>query len=235
MSESPVTIDHFSDILCIWSYVSQVRMDELRQQFPDEVAINYRFIPLFGSTADRIGEGWQDRGGFGGYADHVQEIAAGWDHVEVHRDVWREIAPASSTPAHLFLKAVQLLAEKGEISSEPQLHLGDRSLPEEAAWRLRRRFFAGAEDIARTEVQEAVATELGVPLDSLRTVYDSGTAHAMLHKDLVERDRYQIPGSPTLLMAGGRQRLFGNVGYRIIEANVRELLQNPKSGQASWC
>ncbi|MEF8792812.1 MAG: DsbA family protein [Thiohalorhabdus sp.] len=235
MPESRVTIEHFSDILCIWAYVGQVRMDELRQQFPDEVSVTYRFIPLFGDTAVRIGEGWQDRGGFAGYADHVQEIAAGWEHVDVHGGVWRDTAPASSTPGHLFLKAVQLLYERGEIASGPQPELGGRSLPEEAAWRLRHRFFTGAEDIARTEVQDEVAVELGLPLDDLRAIYANGAAHAMLHADLVERDRYQIPGSPTLLMAGGRQRLFGNVGYRILEANVRELLQNPRSGQASWC
>jgi len=235
MSEGTVTIEHFSDILCIWSYVGQVRMDELRQQFPDEIAINYRFIPLFGNTGSRIGEGWRERGGFAGYADHVQEIAASWDHVEIHEDVWRHMAPASSTPAHLFLKAVQLLAERGKIPSGPQPHFGGRNFPEEAAWRLRRRFFAGGKDIAQTGVQEAVAAELDLPLDDLRAMYDSGAAHAMLHTDLAERDRNQVPGSPTLLMGGGRQRLFGNVGYRILEANVRELLQNPKSGQASWC
>ena len=31
-----------------------------------------------------------------------------------------------------------------------------------------------------------------------------------------------------------RQRLTGNVGYRVIEANVRELLERP-SAQHSWC
>ena len=35
-------------------------------------------------------------------------------------------------------------------------------------------------------------------------------------------------------VADGRQRLAGNVGYRVIEANVRQLLNNPGVG-ASWC
>ena len=30
------------------------------------------------------------------------------------------------------------------------------------------------------------------------------------------------------------QMLTGNVGYRVLEANVRELLHNP-GGQQSWC
>jgi len=33
----------------------------------------------------------------------------------------------------------------------------------------------------------------------------------------------------------GHQLLYGNVGYRLIEANVRELLHNPEAGEASWC
>jgi hypothetical protein len=37
-----------------------------------------------------------------------------------------------------------------------------------------------------------------------------------------------------LLFNEGRQRLTGNVGYRIIEANIRELLEGAP-GQLSWC
>ena len=36
-------------------------------------------------------------------------------------------------------------------------------------------------------------------------------------------------------MNEGRQRLFGNVGYRVLEANVNELLRNDAAGVASWC
>ena len=31
------------------------------------------------------------------------------------------------------------------------------------------------------------------------------------------------------------QKLFGNVGYRIIEANIEALLATPRPDQASWC
>jgi predicted DsbA family dithiol-disulfide isomerase len=41
--------------------------------------------------------------------------------------------------------------------------------------------------------------------------------------------------SPTLVLNQGRQRLNGNVGYRVIEANFKELLREPHAGQASWC
>jgi len=43
-----------------------------------------------------------------------------------------------------------------------------------------------------------------------------------------------VSSSPTLLLNEGRQRLVGNVGYRILEANVRELFERP-GVQQSWC
>ena len=45
--------------------------------------------------------------------------------------------------------------------------------------------------------------------------------------------KYQIPGSPTLVFNEGRPLLYGNVGYRIVESDVRELLRNPLQGEAS--
>ena len=40
--------------------------------------------------------------------------------------------------------------------------------------------------------------------------------------------------SPSLVMNEGRQHLNGNVGYRVIEANVHELLRKPVD-EMSWC
>ena len=36
-------------------------------------------------------------------------------------------------------------------------------------------------------------------------------------------------------MNEGRQKLFGNVGYKLIEANVQEVLEGKNVGEASWC
>jgi len=45
---------------------------------------------------------------------------------------------------------------------------------------------------------------------------------------------HSIQASPTLLFNEGRQRLSGNVGYRITEANIRDLIEGAP-GQLSWC
>jgi hypothetical protein len=44
-----------------------------------------------------------------------------------------------------------------------------------------------------------------------------------------------VKGSPTLILNQGRQKLYFNVGYRLIEANIQELLRQPNPDHASWC
>lgn len=103
------------------------------------------------------------------------------------------------------------------------------------AWALRENFFAHNRNIARRETLLSIAESLGLPIPAINEKLDGGQAHAALHDDAEIQQRYQVTGSPTLVLNEGRQQLYGNVGYRIIEANVRELLHNPQSGEASWC
>jgi predicted DsbA family dithiol-disulfide isomerase len=63
---------------------------------------------------------------------------------------------------------------------------------------------------------------------------DSGEAYAQLSKDCDLVKDYGVTVSPTLIFNEGHQRLNGNVGCRVIEANIRELLHNPP-GEQSWC
>ena len=49
-------ISYVSDVLCIWAYVAEARLDELRKEFGASIALEYRFIPVFGATKYRIGE-----------------------------------------------------------------------------------------------------------------------------------------------------------------------------------
>ena len=132
-SNSIVSIDFFTDLLCIWAYVSCVRVEELVGHYPERVAVRPRFVSVFGDTANKIGEGWADRGGWSGYAAHVQEVAAKFDHIELHPDVWTRDHPASSTPVHVYLHAARLAAaeasgsvENGE-SEQQRLMYGMRS------------------------------------------------------------------------------------------------------------
>jgi predicted DsbA family dithiol-disulfide isomerase len=230
-----IAIEYFSDVLCVWAYGAQIRLDQLKQDFGDQVQIAHRFLPLFAATAERIQREWGARGGYAGYNEHVRQIVSTWPHVEVHPQIWLENVPASSMPAHLFLKAVQLLEQRGQLGKTPPTGKEATGALEVAAWRVRLAFFKEARDVAQQVVLERIAQSLELPARQVWELIDSGEAHAALHLDFDAQVRYHIPGSPTLVLNEGRQRLYGNVGYRVIEANVSELLRDPRSGEATWC
>ena len=100
---------------------------------------------------------------------------------------------------------------------------------------MRLAFFAEGRDISDWQVQAAVAEELGLPLGPIEAQIRSGAAIAALGADTKLAEENKINGSPTFLMNAGRQILYGNVGYRLIEANLNELLRAPNSDDASWC
>jgi len=106
---------------------------------------------------------------------------------------------------------------------------------EQAIWLFRDAFFRQARDISQRKTQDEIAEQMGFSLQAISEVLDSGAAFAALHADDVAKQNYNVPGSPTLVLNEGRQMLYGNVGYRIIDANIRELLHNPEEGEASWC
>jgi len=83
-------------------------------------------------------------------------------------------------------------------------------------------------------VQFSIAENLGLPIASIQKQIDSGEAYALLSKDFELVKEHTVSVSPTLIFNEGRQRLNGNVGYRVMEANIRELLNNP-AGEQSWC
>ena len=79
-----IRISYFSDVLCVWAYIAQIRLDELKLNYGDKLDIQYHFIPLFGCTDKRIGEGWKDKGSFKGFGNHVKDVCSKFDHVDVH-------------------------------------------------------------------------------------------------------------------------------------------------------
>ncbi len=230
-----VMVDIFSDVLCIWAYGAQARFDELKKQFGEQIRFRYFFIPLFAATQQKIGEGWKDRGGFEGFNAHLQEVGADWEHIVVHPEIWLENRPASSGNAHLYIKAVQLLEASGDIAEKPQGKAHTHTPFENFVWRVRCQFFEYNRNIAHFAQLDEIAEGLDLPVKRIRSLIEEGEVSAALHLDVEARDRYLVPGSPTLVFNEGRQRLYGNVGYRIIEANIQELLENHYGGAAVWC
>ena len=226
----PLDIDYFSDLLCIWAYAAEARVLELEQAFGASVRVARRYCSVFGDTATRIEKGWSDRGGYQGFNRHVLEVASQFDHIEVSPTLWLDSQPPSSAGVHLFLSAVRLAEQNFWQPVDREC-----SPSEQAAWELRLAFFRDARNIARADVQDEIAKRLALPATAVRDEIASGRAYAALSADLAACERLLVHGSPTFILNDGRQKLYGNVGYRVIEANVQELLSAPTRGQASWC
>ncbi len=227
-------IAYFSDVLCVWAYTAQIRLDELRRQYGDRIRLSYHFIPVFGCTAQRVGEGWREEGGYAAFGEHVRGVCRQFPHVQVSERLWQGEVPASSSSCHLFLKAVQLLEQEGRIDPAGQSAFEGRSLFEELSWRVRLAFFSDARNVADITCLLSLAGELGLPLEAIRRLIDHGEAMAALCRDIELRDEFKVEGSPSYVLNEGRQKLYGNVGYKVIAANVEELINRPE-GQASWC
>ncbi len=229
-----ITIDYFSDILCVWAYAGQVRLDALQREFGEDILVRHRFMSLFADTDSRIALGWKDKGGFAGFGRHMQEVCDQWEHTRLHPDVWRVCRPTSCMTAHVFLKAAALClgVEGGESDAAREVRRRFDALVAST----RTAFFESALDVSSLPVLLGLLQATPLAADAVRAKIDSGEAYAALHRDAELMKSYGVLGSPTYVFNEGRQLLYGNVGYRIIESNVRELMSvHQVEGEPSWC
>lgn len=229
-----IRIQYFSDILCIWAYASQRRVEQLVQEFGNAISIDAHFCSVFANAHSKIEDQWKDKGLYEGFNQHLTEVSNLFSHINVHERVWLDNRPNSSSSAHMFVKAIEIIEAGHDERLGPAKPYLDRPSTR-ASSELREAFFARAEDISDWKVHEEIADRLGIDYELIQEKYRSSDAIAKLAADYELSQKYNISGSPSYLMNDGRQKLFGNVGYRLIEANVRELLHKPTCHQASWC
>ncbi len=230
--DQPVRLQYFSDVLCVWAYVMEIRLERLMRDFAGRVEIDCHFCPVFPDAQGKIARSWRSQGGFEGFAAHLREVGERFPHVTIRDDLWRAVRPRSSTGVHLFLRAVDLVAAQDrDDAARP---FAER-LFSRACWQIRRAFFAEGADISDWRVHRTIATRIGVDYDAIASRIRSSEAVAALDADYRLAEELGVRGSPTFVMNDGRQKLYGNVGYRLIVANVEELLRKPGADEASWC
>ena len=227
-----VQVTYFSDVLCIWAYAAQARIDAVKEKFGDTVQLDYRFCSVFGDTARKITSTWRDKGEYAGFNTHLRTVALQFPHIEVHPDIWLKTRPPTSASAHLFLAAVQQWQQERASTDQSG---SATSIFDRVMWAFRRAFFRDRRDIACWDVQCELAEALGVDISAIEKRIHNGTAFARLATDYQDADKMRVEGSPSFVLNDGRQKLYGNVGFRIIEANIQELLRTPAGDQASWC
>ena len=219
-----LSVTYFSDILCIWAYLAEMRIDQLKSEFGEQVCFENRFCSVFGDAHGKISRNWKDD--YAAFNRHLQDVTAAHPDLQLHPDVWLAAQPASSTSVHLTVKAAGLAEEAGVYGPGTADQLG---------WAFRCAFFRDAKDISNWSVQEDVFHAAGLdPREAFGRIRD-GSAFAALAADYAEADAKRVQGSPSFVLNQGRQILYGNVGYRVIKANLEELLRQPLSGEASWC
>ncbi|MEM9590530.1 MAG: DsbA family protein [Pseudomonadota bacterium] len=224
---STVKISYYSDVLCIWAYVAERRLDELAVQFGNQIEIVPRYCSVFPDAWGKI----EGKGGFESFNKHLKDVAGRFPHITVNDAVWLRGRPRTSASPHQFLKAVELIEPLTDAEPLPYLE----RLSTRAARKIRHAFFADALDIGDWEVQCDIAAQLDIDTRLIDEKFRSSEALAALAIDYDLATDNGIVGSPTFVMNEGRQKLFGNVGYRLLEANVDELLRQPKQDEASWC
>jgi predicted DsbA family dithiol-disulfide isomerase len=226
-----VEITYFSDVLCVWAYVSQARINAVKEKFGDAVRIEDRFCSVFGDTARKITSTWKDRGGYEGFNSHLRQVAERFPHIEIHPEIWLKTRPSTSTSAHLFMTAVQ----QWEHQSRPTEGRSAPRIFDQVMWSFRCAFFRDCRDISGWDTQCEIAETLGVDINAIEQCIHGGAAFARLAGDYQDADKMRIEGSPSFVLNEGRQKLYGNVGFRVMEANIQELLQAPRTDEASWC
>jgi predicted DsbA family dithiol-disulfide isomerase len=215
-----LSIDYYTDVLCVWAWIAQRRIDELNKKLQSKIEINYYFMDVFGDVPTKMNTQWEKKGGYVGFAEHVQKSVSGFEDVPINSKIWTEVRPVTSANVHLIIKAIQLTCDK------------NKSI--DMALKFRKAFFIDALDIGSIEVLMTIVKENGIDANKIEASLRDGSAMAGLMCDYQQSKQRHIKGSPSYVIDGGRQILYGNVGYRVLLANIEELLNNP-SGEASWC
>ena len=216
----PLIIDYYSNLLCVWAWIAQRRIDELNQALGNKIQIQYCYVDVFGDVPTKINEQWQHKSGYAGFAEHVQKSASAFDDAPLSSKIWMEVKPTTSANAHLVLKALEIVYDE------------NRSV--DMALKFRSAFFVDALDIGRLDVLYDLINASDLDCDQIKASIHDGSPMALLLRDYHKSKQECVKGSPSYVIDGGRQTLYGNVGYRVLLANIEGLLKNP-TDEASWC
>ena len=215
-----IDIDYYSDVLCVWAWIAQPRLEELEKQWGNRITVRHHFVDIFGDCEKKIPSLWGVGDGYEKFAAHVKHSAAPFEEAVINEEIWMASRPRSSAQAHLVLRAVDLVA-------------GTRSMCD-LALSIRRAFFVDARNISDLDILLDLASGLKIDTGKIRDCLRDGSAIAALSSDLRKAADQGVRGSPTWVLNEGRQVIYGNVGYRVLNANVEELINRPAE-EASWC
>jgi len=216
----PLIIDYYNDILCVWAWIAQRRIDELNKTLGNKIELRYHYMDVFGDAVNKIPTQWSERGGYDGFSAHVIESASVYEDAHVNKAVWTKTRPTSSANPHLVLKAIELT-----YSCKQSIEL---------ALKFRESFFIEALDISHLSVLFSIVEQAGLDSTRVNNALVDGSAMADLMRNYQQAKALALKGSPSFIIDNGRQILYGNVGYRVLLANIEAQLNVPEN-DVSWC
>lgn len=219
-SQGRIIIDYYSDVLCVWAWIAQPRLEQLLIDWGEKICIRHRFVDIFGDSHKKIQSRWGKENGFEKFGKHVFESAKPFESSSVNELVWKSSQPTSSMLAHLVLKGVERAFGPEQVNR--------------VALSFRKSFFLETKDISDLDLLFDIIDNLSLDSNKVKDSLNDGTAMASLSNDLKDASSKGVKGSPTWVLNDGRQVLYGNIGYRILNANIEEFIKNPAS-EASWC
>lgn len=202
----PITIQYFTDPICSSCWGIEPQLRRLKAEYGTVVHVEYHMGGLV-----------PDWNGFNsGGISKPSDVASHWDEVSHHYnmpiigDVWLEDPLASSYPPSIAFKAAELQ---------------DRDLALSFLRRMREMVFMEKRNIARQEVINEAAAQVG--LDTTRLASNmKGAGLALFNADLALARASGVRGFPTMLLSnadGQRQVVYGSRPYAQIVEALRQL------------
>ncbi len=210
----PVKVIYFTDPICSSCWGIEPQLRKLKLEYGEGLDIEYRMGGL-------LPDWGYDSGGISKPSD----VASHWDEVSEHYDmpidgdVWLEDPLSSSYPPSIAFKAAQM--------QEP-----DKAV--EYLRVLREMLFLKKKNIAKWEVMEAAATQVGLDTERLRRDFE-GEANELFREDLKLAMEFGVRGFPTMFFVdgdGNRELVYGTKPYPFYETAVLKL--NPSAEKKEY-
>ena len=203
-----IKVVYFTDPICSSCWGIEPQLRKLKLEYGDAIEIEYR---MGGLLPD-----WNyNSGGISKPSD----VAHHWDEVSIHYDmpidgdVWLEDPLDSSYPPSVAFKAAQMQDEHKALLFMREM---------------REMVFLEKKNIAKWEVMEEAAKQVGLDVKQLKTDFD-GQAKVLFEEDLKVKASFGVRGFPTMFFiddAGNKEMVYGSKAYAFYEMAI--LKMNPE-------
>ena len=213
-------IDIYSDILSVAAHFVDERLERLVERYGDQLKVNYHWVSLLSDT-----DSPDKRNSVVDYYQHIEQLKNVSSYIQFNDSIWLNKIRTSSSGAHLFLKAVQLLEESRGNPSYSIVH--------SLANRYRRVYFEDGEDISNFLVLEKVLDELSIDKASVNEfIRNSKALNALIDDEKACHKIHSHEVLPLLSFQRGNYKLYGDVSFKVIENMVENLIHLTKERAA---